>query len=161
MTMKFFFYITFIFMIFFTSLGISQSISPEKIVDIKVKTNTAKLKKDGVVEANISLSIMRGWHINADKPLDNNLSPTVVKIMNNPDFKLISVKYPMPILKKLGFSDSDLALFENQATVILELNSLKKIKSGKIKIDGEVDYQPCNDQTCLFPVSKQFSIVVK
>ncbi len=161
MITKFFFYITFILMIFSTSMGYSQNISPEKVVDIKVKANTVRLKKDGIIEANISLNIMRGWHINADKPLDNNLSPTIVKIKNNPDFKLISIKYPMPILKKLGFSDSDLALFENQATVILELKSLKKIKPGKIKIDGEVDYQPCNDQTCLFPVSKPFSIIVK
>ncbi len=159
--MKKFYYITFILIIFFTSLSYSQNISPEKIVDLKVKTITARLKKEGIIEANLSLSIMRGWHINSDKPLDNNLSPTAVKINNNADFKLISIKYPMPILKKLGFSDSDLALFENQITVILELKSLKKIKTGKIKIDGELDYQPCNDQTCLFPVSKKFSIVIK
>jgi len=145
---------------FFYADVTAQSFSPDKVVDVKVKVNN-KLSKDGLVEAVINLSILRGWHINSNKPLDNNLSPTSIKILDNPNFKVVKINFPPPLMKKLSFSDSQLALYEGDAPVSIELKSLIKGPNKKIRVEGEVDYQPCNDETCLFPVKKNFSFEIK
>ncbi|MHB1687034.1 MAG: protein-disulfide reductase DsbD domain-containing protein [Ignavibacteriaceae bacterium] len=161
MQMKIFYPLSFFLALLFLGSGYSQNISPDKIVDVKVKTSIVRLKKEGIIDVSINLNIMHGWHINSNKPLDNNLSPTSIKIKNNANFKVIKIKFPPPLLKKLGFSDSDLALYEDEVSIKVELKPVKKVTKGKIKVEGEVDYQPCNDQTCLFPVSKPFSFILR
>ncbi len=160
MKMKIFF-IAFSFLLtFFYAEVIAQDISPDKVVEVKVKVNS-KPNKDGLVEAIVDLSILHGWHINSNKPLDNNLSPTSIKILDNPNFKAVKISFPPPLLKKLSFSDSQLALYEGNAQVTVELKPAAKFLNKKIKLEGEVDYQPCNDETCLFPVKKAFSFEIK
>lgn len=139
----------------------SQDISPEKIVDLKVKTSLTRLKKDGIIDVFLVLNIKQGWHVNSDKPFDSNLSPTSVNFQDNHEFKVVKITYPPPMLKKLSFSESELALFENETTIKAELKPTNKEFKGKLRIDGELNYQPCNNETCLFPVSKPFSSIVK
>ena len=146
--------------LFFGKESLCQGASPNDIVGIKVKTS-GESNRNGIVEADIILEIKKGWHINADKPLDDYLTPTVVSIKDTVNVNLISIKYPPPLLSKLKFSGNELALYENEAVIKLQLRIKKGFKKLSLKINGGVQYQPCNDQTCLFPVSKPFSIELK
>jgi hypothetical protein len=62
---------------------------------------------------------------------------------------------------KLQFSDKDLALYEQEAeiNVVIEVN--KNFTKKMLNIIGQLQYQPCNNQTCLFPVSKPFTVKEK
>ncbi len=153
-----FIYTLFSFLILITNLKIyGQNISPKDVVGIKVKIDSP-LNKNNTVSIDIILSIKDGWHINANKPLDDYLTPTVVSIKDTANIRIVDEEYPAPSFVKLKFSQTQLALYENEAIVKLKLKINKSFKKSKLKLKGEVQYQPCNDQTCLFPVSKPFSL---
>ena len=140
-------------------ISFSQS-SPDKVVDVKVKVSK-QASVNTPVDGELVLQIKDGWHINANKPLDENLSPTVVVFKDNPEVKITKIIYPQPIITKLQFSQSQMALYEGDTIVKFQFVVNKGIKKRTLKIDGEVQYQPCNNQTCLFPTSKPFSFEVK
>lgn len=133
-----------------------QNVQPKDIVSIKALVTNDSSKVNGLIYADVNLNIKDSWHINANKPLDDYLTPTSVSIKGSKDIKVLKIKYPAPLIMKLNFSENDLALYEDQATikVILKVMNPKKLKGRKLK--GEIQYQPCNNQTCLFPVTKEF-----
>jgi DsbC/DsbD-like thiol-disulfide interchange protein len=153
-------YFLFVILLLITvNITFSQSISPDKIVDIKIIIPHG-ISSTGLVDAEVILSIKKGWHINANKPLDENLSPTVLSFNENNSVQIQKITYPDPSLKKLSFSDSKLALYEEDVIIKVQIKVNKKSASQGLKLDGTVKYQACNDQTCLFPVSKPLSIVL-
>jgi len=63
--------------LFYLSTGFTQSISPDKVVDVKVITPHA-VSSQGIADVEVVLNVKKGWHLNANKPLDKNLSPTTI-----------------------------------------------------------------------------------
>lgn len=156
------------FCLFFTAATIlfmqpvyGQSVKPLDVVGIRTVVKYDSLKSSGLVLAKIILEIKKGWHINANKPLDDNLTPTSISLKSQEDFDVVKISYPLPLLKKLSFSDSQLALYEDQISIDAVLKMKKKKLKNNLVVHGEVQYQPCNDQTCLFPVAKAFEIKIK
>jgi hypothetical protein len=159
-TVKTFIFIITIFL-FYSSVIFAQNIKPENVVDISSKSAIDKTKEGKEVTLNIILSIKDTWHINANKPLDESLTPTVVKFDQSKDYVVQSIIYPPAEMVKLSFSNNDLAVYEMQATIRTKLFVGKTYKGGKLTVEGTLQYQPCNDQTCLFPISKPFSLEIK
>ena len=155
-----YYFLTILFCLALIKNGNAQDVSPKEVVNINVKTEPY-YSKDKIIEVELNLFIKDGWHINANKPLDDYLTPTVVSLKDTTNIKVTGVKYPVPLLKKLSFSDVQLALYENEASIKLELKIKKGFKKSFLKVLGELQYQPCNNQTCLFPVFKPFSIELR
>lgn len=158
--MKIIFLIWFAF--FFVAINqnaLSQS-SPDKVVDIKVKV-PKEVSKNNLIEAEVILQIKNGWHINSNKPLDESLTPTVVSLKDTSSIKILKTIYPEPILTKLQFSQTQMALYEDEADVKIQFRINKGLKKQTMKIRGEVQFQPCDNQTCLFPTSKPFEFELK
>lgn len=143
----------------FINNGIAQNVSSKDIVTVNVKTEKL-YNKNKIIDVGVNLLIKDGWHINAYKPLNEYLTPTVISLKDTSAIKIIDIKYPPPLLKKLNFSQTRLALYENAANIKLELILKKGFNKSILKLNGELQYQPCNDQTCLFPVSKPFDFVL-
>lgn len=139
----------------------SQNISPVAVVDISSKSTVNKTPDGTEITLNIILSIKDTWHINANKPSDESLTPTVVKFDKSRDFAVTGIKYPPAEMLKLQFSSEELALYETQATIKAKLFVSNNYKGKELIVKGTLQYQPCNNQTCLFPVSKPFSLEVK
>ena len=158
---KYSFMLPILLLVIFNQQGICQNIQPKDVVAVETQVAKDSVKSAELLYINVILNIKDGWHINANKPLDDYLTPTSVTLKGNKNFKLLKIKYPPPLLMKLGFSENELALYVNQVNVELIVKALnpKDIKVGKI--EGQVQYQPCNNQTCLFPVSKDFIIDLK
>jgi hypothetical protein len=135
---------------------LGQNISPKDVVNIKVKT-AKLLNKNEIINLDVILMLKDGWHLNANKPLDDYLTPTVVSL-DTSNVHIVNEEYPEPLLTKLKFSETQLALYEDETVIKLSLTIKKGFKKSVLKLGGEVQYQPCNDQTCLFPVSKPFSV---
>ncbi len=93
----------------------------------------------------VSIYVKPGWHINAHQPLQDSLIPTQI---NLDDGELSHIIYPPAILKKLGFGQQKLALYESQITVSATLPSELK---NKPSILVNVQVQACNDKHCLAP----------
>ncbi len=130
--------------------------TPDKIVDAKLFPINKIIKKDSVIDLKLLLKIKKGWHINSNKPLDTNLVPTVITL-DSSFFKIIEIKYPQPYIKKLSFSENELSLYENETVIKIRILIDKNYKLKNLNVNGKTQYQPCNDQTCLFPLTKKFS----
>lgn len=137
----------------------AQNVSPKDVVKINVKTERF-YNKNKNVDVVLNLLIKDGWHINANKPFDDYLTPTVVSLDDSTNIEAVSIKYPVPTIKKLSFSETQLALYENEADIRIVFQIKKDFNKPVLKIKGKLQYQPCNNQTCLFPVSKPFSLEV-
>ncbi len=144
-----------IFTIFFSRNSFPQD-TPGNIVDAKLFSINKIIKKDSVIDLKLLVEIKKGWHINSNKPLDPNLVLTVVSL-DTSFFKIIEIKYPQPYIKKLSFSENELSLYENEAVIKIRILIDKNYKLRNLNVNGKIQYQPCNDQTCLFPLTKKFS----
>ena len=102
----------------------------------------------------ININIKEGWHLNSNKPLDEYMTPTSVKLKDTSGLKIINIEYPPEIITKLQFSDSELSLYEGMITIKVILNADDVFIKSKKKARLELEYQSCNNQTCLFPVQK-------
>ncbi len=151
----------FILLIIFSKVLWAQNIKPEDVVSINPVTKVKHTKNGTEINTDVILSIKNSWHINANKPNDNSLTPTVLIIDSSSNYKVQKIEYPPAEMVKLQFSENELALYEQEAVITVVLNVEKNFKKRPIMLTGQLQYQPCNDQTCLFPVSKPFKFEVK
>jgi DsbC/DsbD-like thiol-disulfide interchange protein len=147
--------------IFLSTALFAQNIRPEDVVSIAPVTKVKHTKNGTQLDINIILSIKNTWHINANKPNDQSLTPTILKIDPSSIYSTDKITYPPPQMMKLQFSENQLALYEQEAVISVILSVEKNFKKKSFILTGELQYQPCNDQTCLFPVNKPFKLEVK
>lgn len=102
----------------------------------------------------ININIKDGWHLNSNKPLDEYMTPTSIKLKNTSGIKILNIEYPPEMITKLQFSDSELSLYEGMVTIKVTLKADDVFIKDKKKAEFELEYQSCNNQTCLFPVQK-------
>lgn len=150
----------FILVIFICSFVYSQDAKPIDVVDIAPSSHVIKTSKGYDVTLDIQLSIKKGWHINAHEPLDKYLIATELQLDSTAGYSILSIAYPPSEVVKLQFSDDQLALYMDEAVVKAKLFVPKTYAGKTITVEGRVRYQPCNDQTCLFPVKKPFTATV-
>ena len=112
------------------------------------------IKVDAHVEANtlvVDLSIRPGWHINAHKILQEELIPTVVSLETPvPGWRSDAVSYPIPVLKTLGFLHEELALYEGQVRITMNLQQTDPAVAEPL-IPVVLRVQACDDSVCLPP----------
>lgn len=118
----------------------------------------------GVVDARVSidrtgeklsvaLRIADGWHINSSKPLEDFFIPTALAIDGHDD---ASISYPSHRLAKLGFHDSDVAVYDNE----VEVRAVLPGKPGS-HVVAQLTIQACSDTICLEPETAEFRIPLR
>ncbi len=109
---------------------------------------SARLQADTLV---VELAIRPGWHINAHKTLQAELIPTVVGLEKPvPGWRSGAVSYPTPVLKTLGFLHEELALYEGQVRITMNLQQTDPAVAGPL-IPVALRLQACDDSVCLPP----------
>lgn len=134
----------------------------EQIVrlDIKDTPKTVQINQQFLV--NLDLIVNPKWHINSNKPNDEFLIPTVVSVKTG-RVKLAETNYPKAHEIKLSFSEVPVSVFEGNTKIGLTFIVLKDAAIGKEKVELILDYQACNDVSCLPPnsVTASFEVVVE
>lgn len=98
----------------------------------------------GAVEAVVTIA--PGWHVNAHRPRQEFLIPTVLTLAPPAGAALGEVEYPEPASKRMSFSEEPLLLYEGTITMRAPVRS-----GAPAGVTGELRYQACNDTTCLAP----------
>jgi hypothetical protein len=106
----------------------------------------------------ININIKDGWHLNSNKPLDEYMTPTSVRLTDTTDIKVVKIEYPPEMIAKLQFSDSELSLYEGMVSIKVILKADDVFIKNKKIAEFELEYQSCNNQTCLFPVQKVLGV---
>ncbi len=95
----------------------------------------------------VRVKIAPEWHVNADKPFEEDFIPTrlSVRAKNGTEVQG-SVTYPQLVSRKLGFQDKPLALFEKEFDLTFALP-----EPATKTVTSELVVQACNNQLCLLP----------
>lgn len=112
------------------------------------------VKVDAKVQGNtlvVDLTIRPGWHIQSNKPLQKELIPTEVGFEKDiPGWSAGALSYPPPILKTLGFQSEQLALYEGQVRITMDMQQTDAVTTKPI-IPIVFRVQACDDRICLPP----------
>jgi hypothetical protein len=100
----------------------------------------------------VVVGIMQGFHMNAHKPLEDYLIPTVLTAKLPAGFREGETIYPAGIEKKLSFADKPLLVYTNKFTIRTKISAAANAPLGKVKLPFTLQYQACNDSVCLPPV---------
>lgn len=129
------------------------------IVKITVPEIVVHAGESSVIK--IKIEIKKGYHIQANKVNDEYLVPTILAIS---DYKTIKPGIPQyPRSKKIQLEDTDISLdvYDGVFEIKIPVTVAKEIPKGKHTIKGTLQYQACDNKTCLFPKTIAFSFTIK
>jgi len=104
-------------------------------------------------EVAVVAQIARGFHINANKVLEEYLIPTTLQAELPSGLRLVETVYPEGQLQKFGFSEKMLNVYDGRVTLRMKLRASPDAPLGRLSIPLSLRYQACNDRACLPPVS--------
>jgi thiol:disulfide interchange protein DsbD len=95
--------------------------------------------------------ITPGFHVNAHEPSEDYLIPTKVTADLPPGVRLVETTYPRGVMRGFQFSKTPLRVYESSFTVRMKLRAEDSAPLGARKINLTVNYQACNQDSCLPP----------
>ena len=137
--------------IIITKPAYSQFDLQNEIVKIKSYQSFDKTYPAGEFKIAIETDVEETWHINSNNPKDEFLIPTTVMIDDTINFNLLKIAYPEAHDIKLGFSDTPLSVWEGKVYFGALVKATDNLSPGKYPLIVSVEYQACNDQSCLAP----------
>ncbi|MEE9449078.1 MAG: cytochrome c biogenesis protein CcdA [Ignavibacteriaceae bacterium] len=132
----------------------------EDLIKIKTYQSFDKVFTASEFKIAIEIDVEEGWHINSHKPYDDYLIPTEVVLPENPNFSLQKVAYPEPHDFKLAFSEEPLSVWEGKIFFGALIKVTENLESGEYRLIVELNYQACNDMSCLAPTYIADTIIV-
>ena len=133
-------------------------VRPEQVVNLKLNPAQVELTNGKPASLTLLAKIMKGYHINSNKPLEEYLIPTRVEL--NSDLFEIKEKFPKGELKSFSFSEVKLSVYEGTLRLPLELRAKKTATKGAHTLKLTFHYQACNDRICLRPAKKEAALAV-
>jgi thioredoxin:protein disulfide reductase len=118
----------------------------------KTYVSIAPVPRGSTFEVAVVVGIMPGFHMNAHKPSEDYLIPTVLTAKLPVGFKELETSYPDGTAKKLSFADKPLLVYTDHFTVRAKVSATANAPLGKVKLPFTLQYQACNDSVCLPPV---------
>jgi len=142
----------------------AQISSSEQVV--KVTASPVSIPENGSADANLTLSISPGFHINANPASFPYLIATRVgysgQIDPNGNWPIMSAPiYPRAVNKRFAFAEEPLAVYEGEAMVVLPLRNTRHAKKGStLSLPIGVRVQACDEEKCYPPATVNVSIPV-
>lgn len=132
----------------------------------KLSLKTPVLSRDMVKPGNeikiaVPATIEAGYHVNSNKPKDPNLIATVISVTSKNGIKTTGTKYPKAKDFKFDFSDSPVSVYDGSFNLFVKVKIPESLKPGEYKLDISVEYQACNDHSCLAPNEASTSVTIK
>jgi DsbC/DsbD-like thiol-disulfide interchange protein len=124
-------------------------------------TFSSKKISDKTFEVHLLANIQNGWHIySQSQPDDAVATPTSFKINMNPLLSLDGKIKELGSLEK--FKDKTLGISADQYSNKVDFVQVVKMKaSANTNVSGSVEFQTCNDHTCLPPKTINFNVALK
>ncbi|MBD3287924.1 thioredoxin fold domain-containing protein, partial [candidate division KSB1 bacterium] len=131
------------------------------ILDVEAKLSVDKAHPGKIMKIAVIADIDPEFHINAHKPSEEYLIPTILKFDPVDKISFGKIEYPEEEMVKFPFADEPIAVYEGQTVIRSEIILAGDIEPGTIQISGTLSYQACNDENCFAPAEEKFSIPVE
>jgi thioredoxin:protein disulfide reductase len=123
-----------------------------EVASPKIYVSVAPVPRSSTFEVAVVVGILPGFHMNAHKPSEEYLIPTVLTAKLPAGFREGETIYPAGIEKKLSFAEKPLLVYTKQFTIRTKISAAANAPLGKVKLPFTLQYQACNDSVCLPPV---------
>jgi thioredoxin:protein disulfide reductase len=130
------------------------------IVSVQAIAPADPLKAGKMGTLTVELTIPGPYHINSNKPLDNNFIPTKLEFDRQPHVIFGNVIFPPAPPKKLPVNSEPMSVFEGTVDITAEIIPDMSLAGSEITIKGKVYSQACNDSACFPPVWQPFSLTM-
>src|SRR5215471_11216852 len=125
---------------------------------VKVEVAPVSVAAGGSATASVKLTILAGWHVNSNPPARKYNIPTKVTLTGASGLTPGAVHYPAGKKEKFAFEDEPLLVYDGTVEVTVPIAAAAGATSAMLA--GTVEYQSCNNEVCLAPVSVPFSVKV-
>lgn len=132
---------------------------PADIVKITVPEIVVHAGESTVVK--MKTEIKKGYHIQANKVNDEYLIPTILEVSEYKNIKLGIPQFPRSKKFKLEDTDIFLDVFDGVFEITIPATVAMEIPKGKHTMKANLQYQTCDNKTCLFPKTIAFSFTIK
>lgn len=142
-------------LIFFLSAFSLVSAQEDDVVKVLSLRTIGEAQPGKTIEVNMRLEIDDEWHINSDRPNDEFLIASALKLIGPAakNFAIQSVRFPKAKTINFDFSDKPVSVFEGQIDISARLQVLSNAAAGKQNVEFLFSYQACNNTTCQAPSS--------
>jgi len=137
--------------------GTAYGQTPEPIVRLRVIGPAEPLAAGRTGALDIELTIREPYHINSDRPAEEFLIPTTVSFETTSGVTFGKVTFPPAKMKRFQFSETPLSVFEGVVTITAEITPAADFASAEVKVEGKVNYQACDNRSCLAPKDITFT----
>jgi len=131
---------------------------PKELVQVTVAP--ARVRPDGHAQVALTLHILKGWHVNANPPSNENAIATEISVTPAGGVSAGAIEYPPPKIEKLSFDPQPQLVWDGDTPITLPITAAAGA-SGHVTLKGKVRFQSCNDQVCLPPASVDFDLPVE
>jgi DsbC/DsbD-like thiol-disulfide interchange protein len=133
-----------------TSVGVvAQANRPRAEVTPVVATE--KPKAGAPLALSLEVVLPKDVHVQANKPRDPSLIPTVLTLTPPEGVTVDDVTYPAPTELAQKDRKDTLAVLGPQFTIEIKATLAAGVGPGELKIPGVLRYQACNDSVCFAP----------
>lgn len=116
--------------------------------------------KSGTVP--LSFRVVRGYHINSNKPKSEFLIPTALKVDAATDIVIGRITYPEGKDMSFAFApDEKLNVYAGDFQLGVLVRPLRSVQTGKYMIRGSLKYQACDNAACYPPKQLPISFEVR
>lgn len=138
-----------------TAVAGAQSLSnlprASEVVKPRAYVSLEPVPRGRTFEIAIVAEVMPGFHINANKVMDDYLIPTSVSDLPK-GLQLLEAKYPEGQLQKFDFSEKMLNVYDGTVVLRMKVKATADAPLGPANQNLTLRYQACNDRACLPPV---------
>jgi len=147
---------------FICLFSLAQFDDEEDVAKFKIFKSYDRIHPNMELRIAVKAAIKVLWHINSNEPSEDYMIGTSVAIPTGGPFELKEVIYPEPSILRLGFSDTPVSVYEGEIIIAGAIQIPEDIGLGEHKIPIHINYQACNDASCLPPrsVKKEISFIV-
>jgi hypothetical protein len=148
---------SFLVLAFIFVFGVASEAFAQGDIPISGAVGNGRLEKGKSAVVSVVLDIPGGLHVNSNRPSKPALIPTRIRV-TAPGLKIGAVNYPRGAMKKFGFSEEPLSVYEGRTILRFNVTVPPNFKGNVAKIRAVVDYQPCTDEVCYRPRSGDITL---
>ena len=123
--------------------------NPKEAVKL-ASLNAAQIKAGAAGQIELKINVVEPFHVNSNPPSEPNFIPLEIKFADTAGVTVGKPVYPQGAPKKFEFSDKPLSVYTGEVTIKLPV-TIAKTAAGLQTLNGELKFQPCDDEVCYPP----------
>jgi DsbC/DsbD-like thiol-disulfide interchange protein len=127
---------------------------------VRVEAAGVETTRGASAGGEVRLSVVPGFHVNANPASEKYLIPTELKIEPAEGVEIGPVAYPESVTRQFSFSEKPLAVYEGDARIKFALKVLPNASTGAQTLRARLRYQACDDAQCYPPKTVELTVPV-